>query len=163
MNERQQPETDAVVEILVTPVEASDTESDPQRFIMRHSRNGEYRVNIGNLPEGNYEIAGTATKADRQIGEDQARVNVSQSMVEFINTQRDDQLLEQLAIRTGGNLLKDAGAAPLIQYLEENNLDESVESVTEETRFFNRSPIWFILAILLLTGEWLLRRTLSLP
>lgn len=164
VNERQQPETDAVIDVSVAPLDGeADNESDPQRFVMRHNRNGEYRVNIGNLPRGSYQVTGNATKTDRQIGEDQARFSVSRSMVEFINTERDDQLLQQLALRTNGIFLDDYSADPMLQFLEENNLDQSVETSTEETRYFNNSPLWFAIVILLLTGEWLIRRTLSLP
>jgi hypothetical protein len=130
---------------------------------MRHTRNGEYRVNIGNLPQGNYQISGSATKANREIGEDEARFSISRSMVEFITTERDDQLLQQLALRTGGIFLGDYSAEPMLQFLEENNLDQTVESESEETRYFSNSPLWFVIAIILLTGEWLIRRTLSLP
>lgn len=164
VNERQQPETDAIIEITVaTADEEVDAASDSQRFVMRHTRNGEYRINIGNLPRGNYLVTGNASKADRLIGEDQARFSVSRSMVEFIDTERDDQLLQQLALRTGGIFLENYSADPMLQFLEENNLDQIVETATEETRYFSNSPIWFIIAILLLTGEWLIRRTLSLP
>jgi len=164
VNERQQSETDAVIEISVTSVEAETApESDTQRFIMRHTRNGEYRVNIGNLPQGNYQINGSATKAERDIGGDQARFSISRSMVEFITTERDDQLLQQLALRTGGIFLEEYSAEPMLRYLEENNLDQIVETATEETRYFNNSPFWFVIVLVLLTGEWLIRRTLSLP
>lgn len=164
VNERQQPETDAVIDVSVALAEDDvGTASDTQRFVMRHTRNGEYRVNIGNLPRGNYQINGSATKADRLIGEDQARFSVSRSMVEYINTDRDDQLLEQLALRTGGIFLDTYSADPMLQFLEDNNLDQSVETATEDTRYFSNSPLWFFLIILFLTGEWLIRRTLSLP
>ena len=83
-------------------------------------------------------------------------------MVEFITTERDDQLLQQLALRTGGLFLNSYSAEPILEYLEENNLDQMVETTTDETRYFSNSPLWFILAIMLLTGEWLIRRTLSL-
>lgn len=161
VNERQQPETDAVIEITVSSVD--DNQTDSQRFVMRHTQNGEYRVNIGNLPQGNYQVSGNATKADRQIGEDQARLNISRSMVEFINTKRNDQLLQQLALRTNGIFLEDFSAEPMLEFLRENNLDEVVETETEETRYFSTSPIWFIFVILFLTGEWILRRSISLP
>lgn len=161
VNERQQPEADAVIEITVSSDDEGETDS--QRFIMRHTQNGEYRVNIGNLPQGNYTIEGSATKSDRQIGEDQTRFGVSRSMVEFIDTKRNDQLLEQLALRTNGIFLEDYSMEPMLEFLSENNMDEVVETESEETHYFSNSPLWFILAILLLTGEWILRRTLSLP
>jgi len=164
VNERQQPETDAVIDVSVSSInDVAGANSDVQRFVMRHTRNGEYRVNIGNLPQGNYRITGNATKADRTIGEDEARFSVSQSMVEFISTKRDDQLLQQLAFRTGGLFLNGNSADPMLGYLDENNLDQIVETTTEETRYFSNSPLWFIIAMVLLTGEWLIRRTLSLP
>jgi len=164
VNERQQPESDAVIEVTVSPLSTdSGSPSETQRFVMRHTRNGEYRVNIGNLPQGNYQISGDASKAERTIGEDESRFSVSQSIVEFITTERDDQLLQQLALRSGGMFLNNNTAKPMLQFLEENNLDRIVETVIEETRYVNNSPFWFIIAILFLTCEWIIRRTLSLP
>jgi len=166
VNERQQAETDAVIEVTVLPVDSEAGESTPsetQRFVMRHTRNGEYRVNIGNLPRGNYQITGNAMKAERTIGEDESRFSVSQSMVEFITTERDDQLLQQLALRTGGTFLSNNSAEPMLRFLQENGLDQIIETTTEESRYLSNSPLWFVIAILFLTGEWLIRRTLSLP
>lgn len=166
MNERQQPETDAVIEVNVSPTgetpEVSDEELS-QRYVLRHTGSGEYQVQIGNLPEGTYEIEGTATKGDRQIGTDRARFDVSQSMVEFVDTKRNDLLLEQLAIRSGGEFLENQSVQPMLDYLNEEGLDQIVERELEETRYFNHHPLWFILAIIGLTAEWILRRTLSLP
>jgi len=159
VNERQEPERDATIELRLD----SDNTSDTQTFLMRHTGNGNYRVSIGNLPEGTYTVEGTATKADREIGNDQARFTVSRSMVEFVNTQRDDELLEQLSIRTEGEFLGDYSLESMFQYLSENNLDQPVETTSEETRYLSGHPFWFIMVILILTGEWILRRTISLP
>lgn len=163
VNERQQPETDAVIEINISDAEGNTQEEISQRYVLRHTGSGEYQVEVGNLPEGTYEIEGTATKADRQLGTDRSRFDVSQSMVEFIDTKRNDLLLEQLALRSGGLFLEDQSLQPMLDYLSEEGLDQVVERENEETRYFNSHPLWFILAILCLTGEWILRRTLSLP
>ncbi|REL38325.1 hypothetical protein DYD21_06885 [Rhodohalobacter sp. SW132] len=159
VNERQDPETDATIEIQITSAQDDET----RNFIMRHTGGGNYRVNAGTLPEGVYQINGEAVKGDRNMGEDQARFDVSRSMVEFVNTQRDDQLLQQLAVRSGGEFLQDLSLEPLYNYLRENELDQAVETTREETRYLSNHPFWFILAILLLAVEWILRRTISLP
>jgi len=159
VNERQEPETDATIELQIRSVQNSETRS----FLMRHTGGGNYRLSAGNLPEGSYIIEGVAEKGDRQIGEDQARFDVSQSMIEFVNTRRDDNLLRQLSIRSGGEFLADYSLDPMFDYLSENDLDQPVETISEETRYLSNHPIWFIFVILFLTGEWILRRTISLP
>lgn len=159
VNERQEPETDATIELLIRSVQNDET----RNFLMRHVSNGNYRVNAGNLPEGSYLVEGDAVKGERQMGTAQTRFDVSQSMIEFVNTRRDDNLLKQLSIRTGGEFLDNYSLDPMFDYLRNNELDEGVENITEETRYISNHPFWFILAILLLTGEWILRRTISLP
>lgn len=167
VNERQEPETDARIEIRLQPagntLSGDQNAGQGQSFLMRHTGNGEYRISVGNLPQGNYEVRGLANKADRRIGEDRARFDVSRSMVEFVDTRRNDELLRQLSIRSGGEFLDQYSLDPMFSYLEQNDLDQAIEQTSEETRFFNNHPAWFILALLFLTGEWLIRRTLSLP
>lgn len=159
VNERQEPETDATIETRIS----SGENDEVQTFLMRHTGNGEYRVDIGNLPEGNYTVEAMATKGERQIGENEARFEVSQSTVEFVNTKRDDETLRQISLRSGGEFLDDVSLERMYSYLRDNQLDESVETVTEHTNYLSNHPGWFILALLLLSGEWILRRTVSLP
>ncbi|CAN5281351.1 hypothetical protein BH23BAC3_BH23BAC3_06220 [soil metagenome] len=159
VNERQQPELDATIEIQIRSLEDNETLT----FLMRHINSGNYRVNVGNLPQGFYIVEGEAMKGDRQMGEDQARFDVSRSMVEFVNTKRDDNLLNQLSIRSGGEFLGDYSLDPIYEYLRDNQLDQVVETTSEETRYLSNHPLWFIVAIILLSGEWILRRSISLP
>jgi len=159
VNERQEPETDATIELQLRSVQ----DDEIRTFLMSHNRGGNYRVNTGNLPQGSYIVEGEAMKGERQIGSDQARFDVSRSMVEFVNTSRDDNLLQQLSIRSGGEFLGDYSLDPMYEYLRENQLDQVVETASEETRYLSNHPFWFIIAILLLSGEWILRRTISLP
>lgn len=159
VNERQEPETDATIELQLRSVQDDETRT----FLMSHNRGGNYRVNVGNLPQGSYAVEGVAMKGERQMGSGQARFDVSRSMVEFVNTKRDDNLLQQLSIRSGGEFLGDYSLVPMYEYLRENQLGQVVETTSEETRYLSNHPFWFIIAILLLTGEWILRRTISLP
>lgn len=159
VNERQEAETDATIELNLRSLDSDESRT----LLMTHNGRGNYRVSAEPLPEGNYIIEGEAVKNDRKIGEDQARFDVSRSMIEFVDTRRNDNVLQQIAIRSGGEFLNDYSLDPLYEYLRENGLDEAVETVTEETRYISSNPLWFILVILMLTGEWLLRRTVSLP
>ncbi len=159
INEQQEPETDATIEIQIRSVEDNETRT----YLMRHINSENYRINVGNLPQGTYEVTGEAMKGDRLMGEDQARFDVSRSMVELVNTKRDDNLLNQLSIRSGGEFLDDYSLDPMHEYLRDNQLDQVVETISEETRYLSNHPFWFIIAIILLSGEWILRRTISLP
>jgi len=159
VNERQEAEPNAVIELNLRSLDSDESRT----LLMSHNGRGNYRVSAEPLPEGNYIVEGEAVKNDRTIGEDQARFDVSRSMIEFVDTRRNDNVLQQIAIRSGGEFLHDYSLDPLYDYLRDNQLDEAVETVTEETQYMSSNPLWFILVILMLTGEWLLRRTVSLP
>jgi hypothetical protein len=56
-----------------------------------------YSAELGNYPQGMYRVRAEAAKNERNIGSAEARVNVSQSSIEFLNTMRDDDMLQSLA------------------------------------------------------------------
>lgn len=159
VNESNDPEPDATVEIVTT--EAGSDEQ--QTFRMRSTGGGDYNVDIGSFPEGLYQVEGTARKGDRLIGQAETRFTVSESSLEFVNTKRNDRVLEQLATRTGGLFLSDFEISEMFNLLSEENRDEIVETISSETRYIHDLLFWFILVILLLSAEWIIRRTVSLP
>lgn len=159
LNERNEPETDATVEVKIREV----NQNEEQVYRMRHTGNGNYEVVPGSFPEGFYAAEAAAVKGDRNIGSDETRFNITRSSVELVNTKRNDALLIQLAERTGGLFLEDGSAEAMYEYLDENDMNQIVENRIVSTHFLSELPFWFALVIILLASEWILRRTASLP
>lgn len=159
LNERNEPETDATIEIRIRETDGNES----QTFRMRHTGSGNYEVQPGTFPEGFYSVTATAVKSDREIGTDETRFNVTRSSVELVNTKRNDPLLIQLAERTGGLFLEDGSAEPMFEQLREMGKDRVIEHRSVSTNHLADIPFWFAIVIALLAGEWILRRTASLP
>lgn len=159
-NERGEPEPEAVIEIEVI-FEDSDQESNI--FRMTHRQNESYYADIGNYPQGIYRIEATATKNNRTIGTAETRVRVSQSSAEFLDTKRNDALLNRLAEFTQGIFLQDYDMNRLNEFLEDSDIIQSQTEISEEIVYVYHSSIWFFVILILLSAEWMLRRSVSLP
>lgn len=159
-NERGEPEPDAVIEIEVV---FEDRDQESNIFRMTHRQNESYNVNIGNYPQGIYRVEATATKNNRTIGTAETRVRVSQSSAEFLNTKRDDALLNRLAEFTEGLYLQDYNMSRLNDFLEDSDIIQSQTEVSEEIVYIHYSSLWFFIILILLSAEWMLRRSVSLP
>jgi hypothetical protein len=150
------PEADAIVNIDVI-----DQESNSRSYSLQNTGNGNYSITLPGLPAGAYSYIGSATKNEFNIGESSGSFTVGNAQQELINTTRQDELLRQISNLTGG-INSDYTQMNFLL----NELTSSVQpSQVEQTEIFNlyKQPIWLLLAILLLTSEWLLRRKLLLP
>ncbi len=159
VNERGTHESDASI---VLELNNGEEESN-QPYRMRSIGNGNYEIELGAFPQGFYEVNGTAEKGDRQIGQATTSFNISQSTLEFVNTKRNDQLLMQLSARTEGLFLSDNSLEPMFTLLEQMDKNESIERVEESIEYVSDLSFWFFIALLFLSAEWILRRTVSLP
>lgn len=159
-NERGEPEPDAVIEVEVI---FEDSEEESSVFRMTHRQNESYYADIGNYPRGIYRVEATAEKNNRTIGTAETRVRVSQSSVEFVNTKRNDALLNQLAEFTQGLFLADYDMNRLNEFLEDSEIIREQAQVSEEIVYVHHSALWFFIVLLFLSAEWMLRRSVSLP
>lgn len=159
VNERGEPEPEGLLELYFFENE----ENEPRVFRMNHRESGNYQAEIGSYPQGIYRVEAVAQKNDREIGRAATRVTISQSSAELVNTKRDDDLLERLAEVTGGFFLSNYQFESIHSFLAEQNLDEVSTDVSDEFIYTFEAGWWFFIVILLLSGEWILRRTISLP
>lgn len=159
-NERGEPEAEALITVEIFD---GNIPEPLNSFRMNHSQNEVYSVGIGNYPQGIYRIEARAIKNDREIGTAESRVNVRQSSIEFLTTKRDDALLETLAEITGGRFLEGHQFDDLHAYLSEIISGEPDEIFSVNFFYLHRSGVWFLIVVLLLAGEWLIRRSVSLP
>jgi hypothetical protein len=159
-NERGEPEPDAVIEVEVI---FEDSKEESSVFRMTHRQNESYNADIGSYPQGIYRVEATATKNNRTIGTAETRVRVSQSSAEFLDTRRNDPILNQLAEFTEGLFLQSHDMNRLNEFLEDNEIIQSQEEVSEEIVYVHHSALWFFIVLIFLSAEWLLRRSVSLP
>lgn len=157
-DESGNPESNAQIDLTVISEEAGVNRS----FTMQSSGRGRYNLDIGAVPEGVYLFEAEARVGAQFLGAQSGSFQVGNSAIEFINTQRNDDALRQIAQGSGGSFFI---------YDDLQNFADSVNEILElrsstEQRipgYVNRSPLWFIVLILFLAAEWLYRKKLSLP
>ena len=157
-NERGEPEPDALIRLQLFSGDDTDTF---QEFVMHHLQNEIYEATPGIYPGGIYRITAEATKNDRVIGRAESRFYVTNSTVEFVNTRRNDILLSQIAEVTRGVLITDGTVEKISEFLD-GITESAVTDITQRHDYLHRSFIWFLVVLLLLTAEWILRKQLSL-
>lgn len=119
--------------------------------------NGRYKLNAGSLPVGNYTyVASTVSEGQtlKEIGE----FSVSPLQAELTNTIADHKLLAQFARENGGDMVYPDAVNSLVEKIKAR---EEITSVSYETKQLNDliNFRWLLfLILLLLGGEWLLRK-----
>ena len=157
-NEAGQEEDDAVIEI-----ELIGEGFEDRLYTMNSQGLGQYRLRVGNLPEGMYRFNASARKGSHTIEERTGEFSVGSTNLEYVNTVRNDALLAYLAEQSGGVFFSYQQAGDLIDHLRQQGSLESQVQVTSREVLAYQNPIWFILVILLLTAEWVIRKVVSLP
>lgn len=126
-------------------------------FRMRPEGAGLYVLDLPPYPEGTYEMRITAEVGGQQLARQDRSFDVGPSPEEFRTLQRNDELLSALAQRTGGTF-DDPDAVATI--LESTRTETNRKALQFPVR---RHWFWFVLAIGLLTAEWVWRRRLFKP
>ena len=152
-NEAGEPEADGVINLTI---ENDDIED--RSFVMNNEGQGEYMLEIGNLPEGVYSYRGVAKRGDREIESRTGQFTIGGVNREFLNTVRDDDLLETVAGVSGGSYLPHDRAHEMLDIIENDiGFDQRHESTTYSVSLLH-SPLWFVIVIMLLALEWGLRK-----
>ncbi|MDX1617470.1 MAG: hypothetical protein R3224_01705 [Balneolaceae bacterium] len=157
-NESGDIEDDGVITVTI-----SGEEIETRLYNMNNIGDGQYRLDIGALPEGIYRFEATAQKGNRTIDTQSGEFSVSGSNVEYVNTTRNDDLLRRIADATGGGFHTYETAGGIWEEMNERGLlDREQRSITNLFYPYQHA-FWFILAIVLLGSEWLLRKYVALP
>ena len=157
-NESGEPESQATVEVVL-----SSGEQEQRSFNMSNEGNGTYQLEISTLSPGLYSYSATARKGDREIDAQSGEFLVEDSNSEFINTERNDELMATLAHETGGTFFIFDQLNEFWSTLDSDGVLEPRQELLESYTFPVRSLFWFVLVIVLLSSEWLLRKYYSLP
>lgn len=143
-------------------VEFEGKDIETRFYSMTNLGKGQYQLKINALPKGIYQFEATANKGNRTIDTQQGELSVSNTNTEFINTERNDNLLKQISSRTGGAYFTFADLTAFTDSLKEKGMLSREEKV-ETTLFFPyQHSFWFILIIALLTTEWITRKYFAL-
>ena len=159
-NELGEPEQEAFIDIEIF---SGDNNEPLNRFRMNHLRNEIYTAELGSYPQGIYRLEGIATKNNREIGTAESRINVSQSSIEFLNTMRNDDLLHSLAEITNGLNIQNLDFTEMNRMLRLRLEESQLTDSGEETFHLYQTILWFFVVLAILSAEWLLRRSVSLP
>ena len=136
---------------------------DATSYSLNNDGLGKYSIDVGELPEGVYNFEGAAFRGSREIDRRTGQFSVSENVVEFTNTQRNDPLLRDIASSSGGIYLSWDNAEQLLTALEMLNLKIPGERLIAVDWYPYRRIGWFLLALLFLTSEWALRKYVALP
>jgi hypothetical protein len=157
-NESGERESGAAIDITL-----SADEIGSKQFTMKNEGNGRYSLTLGTLAEGIYKFKAIAKKEGRTIDSYQGEFSVAPTRIEYVNTTRNDPLLQQIANQSGGAFYDFSQVNTLWSDMQEAGLMDQ-KKVRETSNYYPyRHIFWFILVVLLLGAEWLLRKYYALP
>lgn len=156
LKEDGSPESSASVEL-----EISTDSSGPRNYSLQNNGSGNYSLEVPGLTVGQFYYTGTAKRNDFEIGTMSGSFTVGNIQQELINTTRQDNILNQLSSLTGGVASVYTENDTFLKEL----LINSNSTTTQQKEIFNlfKSPVWFLLILMLVTSEWLIRRKHLLP
>lgn len=157
-NERDEVEPNATVRLSIS----SETKESRQ-YSMENLGSGHYQLDLGKMPEGIYSFEAIAQKDDRKIDEHAGEFAVSQSNAELVNVVRNDKLLRQIAKRSGGDYIGYDSVSGFWQTLDKKGLLDQNKKVETSFFYLYQHFGWFLLVLILLTAEWIMRKYFSLP
>lgn len=115
---------------------------------------GTYRTIVDAPATGSYVTEIVARKGDQEIGRDAGGFLREDGIAENFHLEQNRELLESLSAQTGGRYFTPSNARHLADEIAFSEAGIS----TRETRDLWNMPVFFLLALALRSGEWLLRR-----
>ena len=147
------PLSDAAVEVTLT-----DSTGESTTYGMSRRGNGRYALEAGPLPSGTYRYRAEATRQGTTIGTDQGQFSVGQLRVEYQDPRANPVLMRRIAARSGGQAYRASDVDRLPADLAASS-SFTAETVTQTTDTpLRRMILFLVLILLLLGGEWMLRK-----
>jgi len=145
------PISDAQVEAhIMSPDGSSDTvplHADPSTV-------GLYTASWGAVKPGSYVVETVARRGEKEMGRDAVTFRREDGVAENFGIAQNRELLEKLSQQTGGRYWHPNELGKLANDISYSEAGISIR----ETRDLWDAPIFFLAALLLRSGEWLLRR-----
>lgn len=128
-----------------------------QREYLFNQTNNSYHLNIGSMPAGKYTYR-ASTKYNNKNLEATGTFVVEATMLEDINLVADHTLLNTLSAKTNGQLIYPQQINQLPQLLKQRNDIKTIMYTEEQYSEILNMPLAFIIIVLLLGIEWVLRK-----
>lgn len=158
LNESGNPENDAIIEIKLL-----DSNQQSRTFNMSSKGNGNYSLLLPRSAAGKYSISATAKKGTRTLETRDSEFIVSASGAELVNIIQNEELLRAFATLTGGSYFNFQNASNLWEQINVDNIMTIKTEFIEEYIFPIHAYWWFLLVLILLGTEWVLRKYFALP
>jgi len=156
-NESGEEESDAKIDVeIIAPDNTSRT------FTMKNNGQGNYSLSVNSGINGTYSYNAVALKGDRTIDTASGEYVVDKNSDELVNTTRNDQLLKSLAAQTGGSYYTYSSVDEFWRDLNQSGLLNREQVSENKFHFVIHSPIWFLVVLLFLTAEWVIRKYYAL-
>lgn len=132
--------------------------NDEQEISLSSIGNGLYEGKMKLLKAGDYTFFAEAILNEKVYKKDSGRFNVGDIDIELIETRMNYELLNDLANRTGGALIFPQESEMLI-----SKINESIRKVSDEKIVESQFRLWssewmLVIAILLFSIEWFIRK-----
>lgn len=131
-------------------------------YFLSESSNGQYYIELSKLEEGTYRYKAEGRKDNIRIGQDQGQFSIGRSNVEHFRLQADREMLQQVALRTGGEFFHARDMEQVAARLKELPAMKPVRDYKKERTGLNEYFWPMILLLLLLSVEWVVRKFYSL-
>ncbi len=158
VNESGEAESDATIEFHLI-----DESGNDRVFNLANNGSGRYSIQFESLSNGLYSFTATARKGSRTLDEQNGEFLIEDSSSELINTIRNDAFLSAIASESDGHFFIYNQVEGFWNKLRNQGRLTSSEELIEAYIHPIRSIFWFIVVILLLATEWLIRKNYSLP
>ena len=118
------------------------------------ARKGDYEVELEALNPGKYEVAVRARLGEEELGEALIKFRVGEPTREFEKLDLNEGLLRNIATATGGRYV------PLLSFSKVSEIIRArqEEKIERKEIFLSNSPLLLVAFVLLITGEWVLRK-----
>lgn len=150
-----QPIADATVEFAIASPDDRTIRREGHYDAQARAFNATFPADLA----GRYRVQAIAKRHGAILGSDDAQIEVTQPAIEFINPQPDHEALQRIADASGGQVLTadDLRQLRTIINLEPHQVRVQPNAVEDAEPIWNA---WFLMAafILLLSGEWFIRR-----
>jgi hypothetical protein len=135
-----------------------EKEADSSLFSLTPDENGDYSYTVSFLPPGRYLFKGEARQNGIILGTSSGSFEIEQTSLEDEDLKPDKELLQQIALISGGEYSEPENFSSLLNGL---NLEKRVRLKTREIPLWTQ-PFLLLLFILFLSTEWFFRKRFQL-
>lgn len=136
----------------------TDPEGKENDYYLTETAEKQYFLDMGALPSGTYRFTAEGRKDNVLIGRDRGEFSVGKSGVEHITLRADQDLMKQLALRSGGQFFY-ANEMDQLKDALQNQESLVARRDTRPSRIPLRQYLWPLITMLVILGaEWVLRK-----